>query len=232
VALRILLVTDPQFGDDAIVRCVERAAAALPSGWLGVQLRDKRRPLVSLRIFASRLRQVTRGVGAALILNGNARLARDVGADGVHLGRDGGPVRDVRAVCGSHAWVSMAAHSDIAVGQAVDEGADAVLVSPVFASRPPGILAPGKEGRGVNALRSARVVSAGRIAVYALGGVDADNARACIEAGSHGVAVMRALLGSSDPARVAGAIRRAFGYGTRPDGPAIVGRPWRATKRR
>lgn len=210
MAARVLLVTDPHFGDEAIVRCVESAAAALPWGWLGVQLRDKGRPPVSLRLFASRLRRVTRAVGAALILNGNAALARDVEADGVHLGRDGGRVRDARAVCGARIWVSVAAHSDGAVRQAIADGANAVLVSPIFTSRPPGLVASAKEGRGLGALRSASALSGGRVAVYALGGVDADNTRACTEAGAEGVAVVRALLARSDPARAARAIHRAL----------------------
>lgn len=208
---RLVLVTDPVFGDDAIVRCVEAVGGVLPWGWLSVQLRDKHRPVVSLRVFASRLRLVTRAVSASLVINGDARLARDVGADGVHLGRDAGKVQDARAILGSRAWISVSAHSDGAVRRAIADGADAALVSPVFPSRPPSVLAPSKEGRGLDALRSAHTLAAGRIAVYALGGVDADNARACAEAGADGVAVVRALLASPEPARVARAIHDALG---------------------
>jgi thiamine-phosphate pyrophosphorylase len=211
--VRVLLVTDSVFGDEAIVRCVEAAAGALPAGWLGVQLRDKKRARVSLRVFASQLRRVTRAVGAALIVNGDAALARDVGADGVHLGREAGSVSEARSVCGARAWVSVAAHSDAAVRRAIAEGADAVLVSPVFGSRPPSVAAfteATKRGRGLDALRTARVVAAGNGAIFALGGVDAGNARACIEAGAHGVAVVRALLGSPHPERVARALQEAL----------------------
>ena len=207
---RLILVTDPVFGDDAIVKCVEAVAGELPSGWLCVQLRDKQRALVSLRVFASRLRLVTRAVGAMFVVNGDARLARDVGADGVHLGRDAGTVKEARDLLGAKAWVSVSAHSDSAVRRGAAEGADGVLVSPVFPSRPPSVLAPSKEGRGLDALRSAKVVAAGRIAVYALGGVDADNTRACVEAGADGVAVVRALLASPEPARVGRAIESAL----------------------
>src|ERR1700681_3735843 len=84
---RIILVTDPTFGDDFIVRQIILAGNAVPAGWLSVQLRDKRRPRVGLRLFASRLRLVTRAVGASLVVNGDASVARDVGADGIHLGR-------------------------------------------------------------------------------------------------------------------------------------------------
>ncbi len=152
---------------------------------------------------------VTRALGAWLVVNGDARVARDVGADGIHLGRDGGPVDDARHIFGAGAWVSVAAHSDDDVRVGVDAGADAVLVSPVFSTRAPDAFGPVKAGRGVSALRTARSIAAGRAAVYALGGVTADNARACVEAGADGVAVIRALLGSGAPTRVARALNDA-----------------------
>lgn len=206
----VILVTDPVFGDDGIVKTVETVAPALPRGALCVQLRDKQRALVSLRVFASRLRLVTRQLGASLVINGDARLARDVGADGVHLGRGSGSVADARAVCGQGAWVSVSAHSDKAVRGALQDGATAVLVSPVFQSRPPSVYAEEKEGRGLDALRDARAIAGSRMLVYALGGVDADNARACAEAGADGVAVVRALLACPEPARVGRAMHDAL----------------------
>jgi thiamine-phosphate pyrophosphorylase len=207
----VILVTDPAFGDESIVRCVEAVARALPRGAFCVQLRDKKRALVSLRVFASRLRLVTRSQGVGLVINGDPRLARDVGADGIHLGRDAGTVADARAKGPSGAWLSVSAHSDNAVRRAVRDGADAVLVSPVFPSRPPSVYAEEKEGRGLEALRSARAVAGDRLRLYALGGVDADNARACAQAGADGVAVVRALLASPEPGRIARAMHDAMG---------------------
>ncbi len=213
ISPRIILVTDPVFGDDGIVRIVELVARGLPPGVLAVQLRDKQRALVSLRVFASRLRLVTRAASASLIINGDARLARDVGADGVHLGGDAGGVDGVaeaRAVCGPGGWISVSAHSDGAVRRAREAGANAALVSPVFPSRPPSVLAAAKEGRGLDALRSARLQAGDALTIYALGGVDADNTRACAQAGADGVAVVRALLASPEPARVARAMHDAL----------------------
>jgi thiamine-phosphate pyrophosphorylase len=207
---RIILITDPAFGDDGIERCVRLVAGALPKSALCVQLRNKGRPLVSLRLFALRLRLVTRAVGASLVVNGDARLARDIGADGVHLGRGAGSVEEARAICGARAWVSVAAHSDDAVRASVANGADAVLVSAVFPTRPLSLYAPWKEARGVDALRSARTLGAGRVVVYALGGVTAERARACVEAGADGVAVVRALLADAEPGRTARALHDAM----------------------
>jgi thiamine-phosphate pyrophosphorylase len=209
---RIILVTDPAFGDDVVIHCVRSVGSTLPRGWLCVQLRDKQRPRVGLRNFAWELREVTRAVGASLVVNGDAVVARDVGADGVHLGRQAGSVDAARHVCGEKAWISIAAHSDEAVRGGVAARANAVLVSPVFSTRPPSSHEPMKGGRGLEALRSARSVSANQLAIFALGGVTADNARSCMDAGADGVALMRALLGDLEPARVARAIHDAIAW--------------------
>ena len=212
---RIILVTDPAFGDDVTVRCVEAAARALPSGWLCVQLRDKGRLSASLRVFGARLRAVTRAVGASLVLNGHAEIARDLGAEGVHLAAGANAVGSARSAFGRPAWVSVAAHSDEAVRRAVSDGADAVLVSPIFASRPPSLTAPAKVPRGLDAVTSARAIAEmavgrQRCAVYALGGIGPDNARACLRTGADGVAVLRSLLASPRPSDVARRLGEAF----------------------
>lgn len=205
---RIILVTDASFSDDVIVRCTEEAAAALPAGAFCVQLRDKRRSIPSLRLMAWRLRMATRKFGACLVLNGHPRLAREVAADGVHLGGGAGTVADARAVLGRTAWVSVAAHSDDDVRRARAQGADAVLVSPVFATRAQSPHGAGveKRPRGVLAVRSARAIAGASPAVIALGGVTLDRVRSCTDAGAEGVAVLRALLTSHQPGVLARAI--------------------------
>jgi thiamine-phosphate pyrophosphorylase len=199
---RVILVTDRAFGDDGIERTVRFAGAVLSSA-LCVQLRDRVRSRTSLRLFAARLRMVTRSVGASFVLNGDPGVARDVGADGVHLGRDAPSVAEARAILGAAAWISVSAHTDADVARARSDGAAAVLVSPIFPTRPPSPYAPSKSPRGLAALRSARVVAGPALAVYGLGGVTVANAGACARAGADGVAVLRELLASDDPRRAA-----------------------------
>jgi thiamine-phosphate pyrophosphorylase len=208
---RVVLVTDPAFSDDVIVRCTRDVGRVLPRGSFGVQLRDKRRPVISLRVFAWRLREVTGKVGAVLIVNGNAHVARDVGADGVHLGGGAGSVERARAVLSRRGWVSVAAHTDGEVQRARDEGADAVVVSPIFSTRSASSRSiPQKVGRGVAAIRSARALAPAGLFVYALGGISSATAGACAAAGADGVALIRALLASGEPSRVARSIDDAL----------------------
>jgi thiamine-phosphate pyrophosphorylase len=207
---RLILITDPAFTDDQVVRAVRAVANTLSRGTFAVQLRDKRRPTVSLRLFASRLRIVTRAVGASLFVNGDAAIARDVGADGVHLGGGACTVAEARSVMRVGAWISVATHSDENVRRAAAQGADAVLVSPVFSSRSPFPFDAVKQARGLGAVRSAVAHARGKAAVYALGGVTADSAQACAAAGADGVALIRAWLEGAEPGRAVRAIHDAF----------------------
>jgi thiamine-phosphate pyrophosphorylase len=202
---KIVLVTDPTYKDARIVEVVEACVKALPPGAFAVQLRDRRKDPAGLRAFAEKLRELTRSKtegtpGALLLINGDPELARAVGADGVHLGGSAMKVSDARGIVGAGAFVTIAAHSDIAVKLGARDGADGALVSAIFAS-------PGKAaGRGVDALRSARAVAGEGFLIYALGGVERANAQECIQAGADGVAAIRALLLASDPGAEARAI--------------------------
>jgi thiamine monophosphate synthase len=63
------------------------------------------------------------------------------------------------------------------------------LLSPIF----PTASHPQARPLGLETLADA-VKTAGRVPVYALGGVDRENAKACIEAGAAGVAGIRTFL--------------------------------------
>jgi thiamine-phosphate diphosphorylase len=191
-----VLITDSAIADAVVIAAIRAAGGAVPAGFLAVQLRDKGRPVDERANWATVLREVTREVGAGLVINGDEALARAVGADGVHYPADVTPRR-------SELWTSAAAHSDEEVVRARDRGVSAVLVSPVFAT-------PGKgRARGLDAVRDA-VRLAGSVSVFALGGVDASRVPACRAAGAHGVAMIRGLLDAKDPGAIASEVALAW----------------------
>lgn len=109
-----------------------------------------------------------------------ADVARALGLRRLHLGDAGVSTADARRWMGPSAWLSRACHDP----DAPDRDADAVLVSPVFPSA----------GKGPPLGLSALGRAARHATVLALGGVDATNARACLDAGATGVAAIRACL--------------------------------------
>ncbi len=210
--VQVVLITDPTYGDARICATIAAAARALPAGALQVQLRDKTRAPASLLTFATELAALTAGLGAMLVVNGDAEVALRSGAAGVHLGYGalGGRGSDAPAGIARRmgcAWVSVATHSDDEVSQALVDGADAVVVSPIFD-------VPGKgPPRGTRALASARARAGQSLAIYALGGMTASNAGSAGVSGADGVAVVRALFDADDPGRQARAIYDALVLG-------------------
>lgn len=136
---------------------------------------------------AEQLAQVTRATGQQLGVADRADLARAFACTGFHLPGGGISARDARAYLGSHVFLSRACHD---ARRAFEPELDAHLLSPIFEPR------KGRPALGLTALCEA---GQGGRALFALGGVGADNAAACLRAGAVGVAVIGAAL-APDPA--------------------------------
>jgi thiamine-phosphate pyrophosphorylase len=85
--------------------------------------------------------------------------------------------------------VSVGCHSIGEIAVARISGADIALLSPIFPTQSH----PEARPLGLEALSEARK-AAGKMPVFALGGVNAENAALCIEAGAAGVAGIRTFL--------------------------------------
>jgi thiamine-phosphate pyrophosphorylase len=172
------------FTDPVRVADPEAAVRRLPRG-AGVVYRAFGAPDAEVR--GRRLARIARRRGLLLLVGADAGLAARIGADGVHLPERrawaAGALKRARP-----GWiVTGAAHSAAAIARARRAGADAVFVSPVFAS------ASASAGRQLGALRFARLVRGAGLPVYALGGIDAASARRIMRSGTAGFAAVDAL---------------------------------------
>jgi len=182
----VIQISDRRVVSDADL--VARIDGLRGASRFAVQLRDPQLATSELLDLAADLRERTHRAGASLVVNDRLDVAIAVAADGVHLGRRSVAVADVRAAVGDRVWISRSAHDLDQALTAARQGADAVLLSPIFAS-------PGKtEPVGLEALRFVRERLPASVALYALGGVDQRSARSCLQAGADGVASIRADL--------------------------------------
>ena len=134
-----------------------------------------------------RLRVVTRERGLTLLIGADAGLAARLGADGVHL-PERMANRAQRLKASHPGWiVTAAAHSTSAARRARAAGADAVVVSTVFASRSASASAP------MGALRLAILIRRVGGPVYGLGGIDNKKARLLKSTGLAGLAAVDAF---------------------------------------
>ena len=167
---------------------VERVLALARPESVMVQLRDLALATRERMALGERLVALCRQYGQRFVVNDRVDLAMLLDADGVHLGERSVSPSEVRAMLPA-AFISHACHD---LDGVVRPGSDAAVLSPVCSPR------KGRPALGFEILARARALEP-RFAVYALGGVDASNAAACIENGAAGVAVIGAALDGRDP---------------------------------
>jgi thiamine-phosphate pyrophosphorylase len=175
----------------AIVADLETARRAVAAGATVVQLRVK----------APTREVVARGSGfrelaATFVVNDDVAAAVELGADGVHLGQgDDG--------------AALARANGLLLGRSVSTVAEARAAQADYLGAGPVWETPSKldaePPTGIDGLRA--ICEAAAVPVVAIGGVDASNAAACIDAGADGVAVVRA---ATDP-RVRRTVDEALG---------------------
>jgi thiamine-phosphate pyrophosphorylase len=164
-----------------------------------LQLRDKRARPSELQAAARRARRRCHAVGVLFVVNDDPELARDAGADGVHLGQDDMPVARARTIVGDGFLIGLSTHTPDQVDQAA--GVDYIGVGPVHATP----TKPGRPAVGLELVRHAAAHAA--VPFFAIGGIDPDNVDAVRAAGARRIAVVRAVAAALDPAAAARALR-------------------------
>ncbi|NJQ16540.1 thiamine phosphate synthase [Streptomyces bohaiensis] len=180
--------------------------AVLGAGVDIVQLRDKgmeaAEELATLEVMADACRRH----GALLAVNDRADVAHAAGAPVLHLGQGDLPVPAARAIVGGDVLIGRSTHTEAEV--------DAALADPetgYFCTGPcwPTPTKPGRPAPGLP-LVSYAAARAGDVPWFAIGGIDAGNIDAVLDAGARRVVVVRALTEASDPAAATTELVRAL----------------------
>ena len=188
--LRGLYAVTPELEDTNLL--AERVARCLAGGAALVQYRAKRAGGSLAREQAARLAALCRAAGAIFIVNDSIELARESGADGVHVGREDAAVAAARKAL-PHAIIGVSCYDDAdRAHAAARDGADYVAIGSMFASR----TKPHARPAPLEAIARARAASG--LPVAAIGGIDAANARRVVDAGADMLAVISALFDAPD----------------------------------
>ncbi len=182
-------------------------ARAARSGADLLQIREKNLPDAELlrwtRIAVARGNERTPPV--PVVVNGRPDVALAAGAAGVQLPADGLPVADVVSRWRGSLRVGASVHSIEEAMKAQHDGADWVMLGPVFDT-------PSKRSFGAP-LGTSLLAAACRtltIPVYAIGGVNPDTATQLRGIPLGGVAVISAVIGALDMAAAVAALREAL----------------------
>ena len=178
---------------DDSARLLNEVEAALRGGAAVVQYRDKSGDVARQHEQASELLAICKRYRAPLIINDSLRLADLVGADGVHLGRDDGGIREARIVLGPEKIIGVSCYQSLDLALAAQTaGADYVAFGSFFASP----TKPDAPRADIALLQHASRVL--HLPIVAIGGITPDNAESLIEAGADALAVIHALFEAAD----------------------------------
>jgi thiamine-phosphate pyrophosphorylase len=184
-----LVMTDPVAGYEACT------AAAVRCGVRYLQLRMKEAPRDAVLETARRVRAITLGSDTLFILNDDVTIAREVDADGVHLGQGDLPLDEARRL-----WPApgkrfgLSTHNELQAVMASRRSPDYIGVGPVFATPTKAVSDPvlGLE-------RMASIVRSSPVAAVAIGGIDRGNLAEVLRRGARNFCVVREVNRQPDP---------------------------------
>jgi thiamine-phosphate pyrophosphorylase len=203
------MASDPLPGDPARLRACSlhnsiRLAAAGGADWIQIREKDlEARALVELARFAA---AETRATPARVFVNDRLDAALAAGAAGIHLGEKSLPLETVtewrRSAGRSDFLIGVSCHSLDSARAAEQGGANYIFFGPVFATPSKAAFGP---PQGLEHLRE--ICASVEIPVLAIGGVNLERVRACLDAGAAGIAAIRFFQEAVDPADLAAKLK-------------------------
>lgn len=174
-------------------RLLSQVRAALSGGARVVQYRSKSQDAALLHEQASELLELCHAFDVPLIINDSLRLADLCGADGLHLGREDGSLRQARIVLGAEKAIGISCYNNLELAvQAEADGADYVAFGSFF----PSLTKPGAVAAPLSLLGEAKARLS--VPLVAIGGITPGNAAALVAAGADAIAVISGLFDAPD----------------------------------
>lgn len=96
-----------------------------------IQYREKEKSMLEKYNECLKIRQMTKRAKVTFIVNDDVALAMAVDADGVHIGQDDLPIKEVRKIVGDKI-IGLSTHSPEQAQKAVLDGADYIGVGPIY----------------------------------------------------------------------------------------------------
>ncbi|GGY12415.1 thiamine phosphate synthase [Paludibacterium paludis] len=185
-------------------KLIRDCAAVLAGGARMLQYRNKGQDETLKLAQAKGLHALCREHGAAFIVNDDITLAKRIGADGVHLGRDDASLAQARRELGPEAILGVSCYNLLMLAQnAAELGADYLAFGAVF----PSATKPGAVHAPLELFAEAEKFGLPRVAI---GGITEHNAARVIAAGAEAIAVIGGLFDTPDPGLAARAISELF----------------------
>ena len=178
---------------------VEGARMALEGGCRWIQLRMKDASDDEVRKAAAEIQPMCKAHDAIFLLDDRVEVAKELKADGVHLGKNDMPVDEARRVLGEEFIIGGTANTFEDIEHLARQGADYIGCGPFRFTTTKKNLAPviGIEGYRdiIEKMKAAGI----DLPVVAIGGITADDIDDILATGVRGIAVSGTVLRAENP---------------------------------
>lgn len=172
---------------------------ALKGGCRWIQLRMKNAPAEEIIACAEEVLPLCRRHGAKFLLDDHVELVRQLGADGVHLGKNDMPVDEARKILGPDIIIGGTANTIEDIIRLHKHGADYIGCGPFRFTTTKKNLSPilGLDGYKSIVLKMKELGI--DLPIVAIGGITVEDIPAVMGTGVSGIALSGAILGAPDP---------------------------------
>ena len=172
---------------------------ALEGGCRWIQLRMKDAPAEEIIACAEEVLPLCRRHGAKFLLDDHVELVRQLGADGVHHGKNDMPVDEARKILGPDIIIGGTANTIEDIIRLHKQGADYIGCGPFRFTTTKKNLSPilGLDGYKSIVLKMKELGI--DLPIVAIGGITVEDIPAVMGTGVSGIALSGAILGAPDP---------------------------------
>ena len=165
---------------------------AIIGGATFIQLREKNLGYDEFKAQAIEIKKLCRDFNVPFVINDNVMLAKEIDADGVHVGQDDMRASDVKNIIGHDKILGVSVRTPEEAVIAESNGADYLGAGAVFHT--------GSKNDAVDITHEAlrEICRAVKIPVVAIGGINADNIHELSGSGIKGVAVISAIFAAEN----------------------------------
>lgn len=177
----------------------EGAFMALEAGCKWIQLRMKDVAVETVRQLAEELKKACENHHALLIIDDYVEVAREVKADGVHLGKNDMPIEEARKLLGEGFIIGGTANTFEDVKRHYEAGADYLGIGPFRFTTTKKNLSPVLGLEGYRNIKQQMIEAGIILPAVAIGGITVEDIPAILATGIEGIAMSGAILQAHNP---------------------------------
>jgi thiamine-phosphate pyrophosphorylase len=187
--VRLYVILSSHFAKKPVL---ETLSDVIQGGADAVQLREKTMTDREFLAIANEFKKITSQTKTLFIVNDRAEIAKEVDADGLHIGQSDIDIHTARKILGYDKILGISTHNISQARRAQQEGADYISVGPIFYTKTKSYEPP----VGLDYLK--QVKREITIPFVAIGAINLDNINEILDAGGARVAICSAIICSNN----------------------------------